>query len=65
MYTLKPSEGRSDWHFIYTHGGVCVEALISPHWSIIEQLILQTGATVTAPSTHWRQNTPTARRSRS
>lgn len=49
VYTLKPKEGRSDWHLIYTHGGVFVEALISPHWYIIEQLILQTGATVTVP----------------
>ncbi|UQN09354.1 alpha/beta hydrolase [Deinococcus sp. QL22] len=49
VYTLKPKAGRSDWHFIYTHGGVFVEALISPHWYIIEQLILHTGATVTVP----------------
>lgn len=49
VYTLKPKEGRSEWHLIYTHGGAFVEALISPHWYIIEQLILQTGATVTVP----------------
>jgi monoterpene epsilon-lactone hydrolase len=50
VYTLKPKSGGSSWHIIYTHGGAYVNALIKPHWSIIEALIKATGATATIPT---------------
>jgi epsilon-lactone hydrolase len=49
VYTVRPRLGASSWHVIYTHGGGFVDALIKPHWDIIQSLVAATGATVTVP----------------
>lgn len=49
IYTLAPKQGAGDRHILYTHGGGFVHALQRAHWNILEQLILETGATVTVP----------------
>lgn len=49
VYTITPKSGASGWHIVYTHGGGFVNALVQPHWDIIEELIKATGATVTVP----------------
>jgi epsilon-lactone hydrolase len=49
VYTLRPRLAPSGWHVIYTHGGGFVNALIKPHWDIIQSLVAATGATVTVP----------------
>ncbi|MBM7117420.1 alpha/beta hydrolase [Archangium primigenium] len=49
VYTLTPKHGASGWHIIYTHGGAFVNPLQGAHWDILEQLIEETGATVTVP----------------
>jgi epsilon-lactone hydrolase len=49
VHTLRPKQQSSAWHVIYTHGGGFVNALIKPHWDIVQALVAATGATVTVP----------------
>ncbi|WP_167855326.1 alpha/beta hydrolase [Hymenobacter wooponensis] len=49
VFTLTPQQGASSRELVYIHGGGFIHPLVSAHWSIIKQLIRQTGATITVP----------------
>jgi epsilon-lactone hydrolase len=46
---LKPRGRASGQHLIYTHGGAYVQALIRPHWWILDGATSGTGVTITVP----------------
>lgn len=49
VFTLTPRQRASDRELVYIHGGAFIHPLVSAHWHIIQQLLRQTGATVTVP----------------
>ncbi|MFT0762927.1 alpha/beta hydrolase [Actinomyces sp. F1_1611] len=50
VHTLTPRNRPHPITVVYFHGGSYVNAIARPHWWIIRQIILRTGATVIVPS---------------
>jgi monoterpene epsilon-lactone hydrolase len=49
VFRVEPKTQSSPLHILYTHGGAYVYELMRPHWSIVDALARQTGATVIVP----------------
>jgi acetyl esterase/lipase len=46
---LTPRHRPSSGHLVYTHGGAYVQALITPHWLMLDRATRGTGVTITVP----------------
>lgn len=49
VVTLVPKWARAEVTVIYLHGGAYVFPMLSVHWTMIEQLLMRTGAAVVVP----------------
>jgi len=49
VWTISPIDIKSDLIILYFHGGAYMSSLIKEHWSLIEELISKTGATIIVP----------------
>ena len=49
VWTISPIDIKSDLIILYFHGGAYISSLIKEHWSLIEELISKTGATIIVP----------------
>jgi acetyl esterase/lipase len=49
VWTISPVDSKSDLIILYFHGGAYVSNLRKEHWSLIEKLIIKTGAAIVVP----------------
>jgi acetyl esterase/lipase len=49
IWTISPVDGKSDLIILYFHGGAYMSNLRKEHWSLIEKLIIKTGAAIVVP----------------
>ncbi len=49
IWTISPVDSKSDLIILYFHGGAYMSNLRKEHWSLIEKLIIKTGATIVVP----------------
>jgi acetyl esterase/lipase len=49
VWTISPIDIKSDLIILYFHGGAYMSSLIKEHWSLIEELISKTNATLIIP----------------
>jgi acetyl esterase/lipase len=49
VWTISPIDIKSDLIILYFHGGAYISSIVKEHWSLIEELISKTGATIIVP----------------
>ncbi|MEL6878669.1 MAG: alpha/beta hydrolase [Pseudomonadota bacterium] len=49
LVTLHPKSGPAEWHMLYFHGGGFVLPMFKEHWPLAQELVRQTGVSITLP----------------
>jgi len=49
VWTIAPTENKSDLVILYLHGGAYMSNLLTEHWRLIEKIVSKTHATIVVP----------------